>query len=292
MTALPMSQPRRAMPMGNPWFCIVPAGLVLMVFFVVPFLMTLAYSVVADTEFASGRPLSLTLDHYRTVLGEPYFLGAYLRTLLMGFVPVLAGTLVAYPIAYFLVFVVTPSWRRFLLFLLIAPFWTSFTVRAFSWQLILSDQGMLGWTIRTLRLGEAAQFMHSTPAALLGLTLFAAALLTLTLYTTLETLDRRLIEAAEDLGASKAEAFRFVILPLSLPGWVVGALLGFIVCVGDYAVPQLLGSSFEPVVAQLMENSVRATLNLPVAAVYAVILIVTIVAVAAPALRLLKTSGA
>ncbi|MFQ3622731.1 MAG: ABC transporter permease [Acetobacteraceae bacterium] len=289
---MPTNQLLRAMPMGNPWFFIIPAGLVLVVFFVVPFLMTLAYSVVDDTEFASGRPLSLTLDHYRTVLGEPYFFGAYLRTLLMGFAPVIAGTLVAYPVAYFLVFGVTPAWRRLLLFLLIAPFWTSFTVRAFSWQLILSDQGMLGWTIRTLGLGEAAQFMHSTPAALLGLSLFTAALLTLTLYTTLETLDPRWIEAAEDLGASKTEAFRYVILPLSLPGWMVGALLGFIVCVGDYAVPQLLGSSFEPVVAQLMENSVRATLNLPVAAVYAVILVVTIVVVAAPTLRLLRTSGA
>jgi len=278
---------RRRSPVSNPWLGILPAGLLLIVVFVVPFGLTLGFSFVADTEFASGRPLEFTLAHYRDVFADPIFFRAWLRSLAVGVLPVVIGTLIAYPIAYFLAFVVAPRWRRLLLFLLIAPFWTSFTVRAFSWQLILSDQGMLGWIVRAFGLGQGADFMHSTPAAIMALSLFAAALLTLTLFSVLETIERSLVEAAEDLGATRWQAFRYVVLPLSVPGWLVGALLGFIVCVGDYAVPQLLGSSFKPVVAQLMENSVRATLNLPLAAVYAVVLLGTIVVFALPAMRLL-----
>ena len=130
----------------------------------------------------------------------------------------------------------------------------------------------------------------STPwqRAVFGLTLFGSMLITLMLFSIMVTIDKRLTEASRSLGAGHWSTFTEVILPLSLPGWAVGAALTFIISVGDYAVPTLLGGGFKPVLAQLMLSVVKGTYDLAMAATFAVILMALVIIGALPLLLLIR----
>jgi len=270
-------------PVSNPWVGVLPAILLIAGFFAVPILYTIGLS------FSSDAHQGFTLDNYRTFFAEDRLFDALLRTLVLGLSVVAISSLIAFPVAYYLAFVVTPAWRAVCLFVLVAPFWTSFTIRAFSWQLVLSDTGVIAWlagmlTGLTISLG----FLYTMAASIFGLSLFGVMLITLMIYSVMITIDRRLIEANTVLGGSGWSAFREVILPLSLPGWMIGAVLTFIIAVGDYAVPALLGGGFKPVLAQVMLSVLKGTYDLPTAATFASILVLLILAACTPLLLVVR----
>ena len=189
----------------------------------------------------------------------------------------------AWPLAYFIVFCVKEKWRPLFLLAILAPFWTSFTIRAFSWQLVLSDNGVIAWLIEQLTgLSIALGFLYTMKASVFGLALFGSMLCTFTLYGALVSIDKKVIEAASTLGAKPLQIFRDIILPLGLPGWLAGIVLSFIVCIGDYAVPTLLGGGLKPVLAQIMLSVLKGTYNLSQAATIATILATTVIICAAP----------
>lgn len=271
-------------PVSNPWVGVLPAILLIAGFFAVPILYTVGLS------FSSDAHQGFTLDNYRSFFAEDRLVDALLRTLILGLSVVAISSLIAFPVAYFLAFVVAPAWRAVCLFVLVAPFWTSFTIRAFSWQLVLSDTGVIAWlagmlTGLTISLG----FLYTMAASIFGLSLFGVMLITLMVYSVMITIDRRLIEANTVLGGSGWSAFREVILPLSLPGWMIGAVLTFIIAVGDYAVPALLGGGFKPVLAQVMLSVLKGTYDLPTAATFASILVLLILAACTPLLLVVRS---
>jgi spermidine/putrescine transport system permease protein len=271
-------------PVSNPWLGVLPAILLIAGFFAVPILYTVGLS------FSSDAHQGFTLDNYRSFFAEDRLVDALLRTLILGLSVVAISSLIAFPVAYFLAFVVAPAWRAVCLFVLVAPFWTSFTIRAFSWQLVLSDTGVIAWlagmlTGLTISLG----FLYTMAASIFGLSLFGVMLITLMIYSVMITIDRRLIEANTVLGGSGWSAFREVILPLSLPGWMIGAVLTFIIAVGDYAVPALLGGGFKPVLAQVMLSVLKGTYDLPTAATFASILVLLILAACTPLLLVVRS---
>lgn len=271
-------------PVSNPWVGVLPAILLIAGFFALPILYTIGLS------FSSDAHQGFTLDNYRTFFAEDRLFDALLRTLVLGLSVVAISSLIAFPVAYYLAFVVTPAWRAVCLFVLVAPFWTSFTIRAFSWQLVLSDTGVIAWlagmlTGLTISLG----FLYTMAASIFGLSLFGVMLITLMIYSVMITIDRRLIEANTVLGGSGWSAFREVILPLSLPGWMIGAVLTFIIAVGDYAVPALLGGGFKPVLAQVMLSVLKGTYDLPTAATFASILVLLILAACTPLLLVVRS---
>jgi spermidine/putrescine transport system permease protein len=271
-------------PVSNPWVGVLPAILLIAGFFAVPILYTVGLS------FSSDAHQGFTLDNYRSFFAEDRLVDALLRTLILGLSVVAISSLIAFPVAYFLAFVVAPAWRAVCLFVLVAPFWTSFTIRAFSWQLVLSDTGVIAWlagmlTGLTISLG----FLYTMAASIFGLSLFGVMLITLMIYSVMITIDRRLIEANTVLGGSGWSAFREVILPLSLPGWMIGAVLTFIIAVGDYAVPALLGGGFKPVLAQVMLSVLKGTYDLPTAATFASILVLLILAACTPLLLVVRS---
>lgn len=271
-------------PVSNPWLGVLPAILLIAGFFAVPILYTVGLS------FSSDAHQGFTLDNYRSFFAEDRLVDALLRTLILGLSVLAISSLIAFPVAYFLAFVVAPAWRAVCLFVLVAPFWTSFTIRAFSWQLVLSDTGVIAWlagmlTGLTISLG----FLYTMAASIFGLSLFGVMLITLMIYSVMITIDRRLIEANTVLGGSGWSAFREVILPLSLPGWMIGAVLTFIIAVGDYAVPALLGGGFKPVLAQVMLSVLKGTYDLPTAATFASILVMLILAACTPLLLVVRS---
>jgi spermidine/putrescine transport system permease protein len=272
-------------PVRNLWQGVLPAVLLTAGFFLAPIAYTFALSFTA--EGVEGP----TLANYRAFLSEPRLTDALGRSLLLGAAVVAIGSLLAWPLAYFLAFAVAPRRRALLLLILIAPFWTSFTIRAFSWQLVLSDGGVIAWAVRRLTgAAWAPGFLYTFPASVFGLSLFSTMLTTLTLYSAMAGIDRRLIEANAVLGGTGWSGFARVIAPLAAPGWAIGAALSFIVAVGDYAVPTLLGGGFRPVLAQVMLSVLKGTYDLPMAATFAAVLVATVVVVATP--LLLLTRGA
>ena len=254
-------------PVANLWHGILPAVILMSAFFVVPICYMIGLS------FTDSDNGGLTLSNYLAFFSNDRFTDALARSLFLAAAAVSLATLFAYPLAWFLTYAVRPKFRLFLLFVLIAPFWTSFTIRAFSWQLVLSDSGVISyWLGKLLGQPVALGFLYTMAASVFGLALFGLMLMTLTIFSVMVTIDARLLEANRDLGGGAWRGFWEIVLPLSFPGWVIGAVLTFIICVGDYAVPTLLGGGFKPVLAQLMLSTLKGTYDLPMAATFAAIL--------------------
>ena len=274
---------RRREPVRNLWHGVALAVALIACFFVLP----IGYT--AGLSLTSPEIEGLTLANYETFFSTEHLTGALGRTLALSVTVVLITSVVAYPLSYFLVFLTGPRLRMFLLFVLVAPFWTSFMIRAFAWQLVLSDSGVIAYYLTKL-LGSpvAFGFLYTIGASIFGLTLFGVMLMTLTLFSVMVTIDPRLLEANAALGGTRWRGFLEVVLPLSAPGWLIGGLLTFIVCVGDYAVPSLLGGGLKPVLAQIMLSTLKGTYDVAMAATLAVILVIVIVIGAIPFLLLVR----
>ena len=155
--------------------------------------------------------------------------------------------------------------------------------------MVLADSGIVGTGLRWVAGPDTTfGFLYSLPASIFGLGLFGIMLVTLMVYSSMVTIDRRLIEANAVLGGTGWTAFREVVLPLALPGWIIGAALTFIVAVGDYAVPTLLGGGLRPVLAQVMLSVLKGTYDLPMAATLASVLVLVILLCVAPLLLLVR----
>ena len=275
-------------PIGNPWIGVLPAGLLMIGFFLLPIIQVIGLSLFEAPESADAAR-AFGLGNYVEFFTNARYTDALFRSILLASLVVVFSSLIAFPLAYFLVFVANTQHRALFLFLLIAPFWTSFTIRAFSWQLVLSDNGIVAYVIKLATgLQIALGLLYTMAASVFGLTLFGSMLITLMLFSVMVTIDKRLTEASRSLGAGHWTTFTEVILPLSLPGWAVGAALTFIISVGDYAVPTLLGGGFKPVLAQLMLSVVKGTYDLAMAATFAVVLMALVIIGALPLLLLIR----
>lgn len=271
--------------MKNPWYFLLPAVVLITIFFMVPIINMARLSL----SLADG----LGFDNYTAFFSKPHQTDALLRSLQLAGISTLISSIIAWPLALFLAFCITPRYRLFCVLLLLAPFWTSFTIRAFSWQLVLSDNGVIASAL-TLLAGYQVTLnvLYTMKASVLGLALFGTMLTTLTLFGAMTAIERSLVEAGASLGAKPWSIFYDIILPLAAPGWVVGATLTFVICMGDYAVPTLLGGGLKPVLAQLMLSTVKGTYDLPTAATMAMLLVLLVLMAGVPFLvhKLLRES--
>tara|TARA_Y100000813_G_scaffold162897_1_gene123619 strand:+ start:255 stop:1100 length:846 start_codon:yes stop_codon:yes gene_type:complete len=260
---------------ANPWPFLLPALTLSCLFFLLPTVNMVFLSLTSESGLGFGN--------FKDFFETPHLTQALGRSLLLALFSTAIAGFVAWPLAYFIVFCVKEKWRPLFLLAILAPFWTSFTIRAFSWQLVLSDNGVITWLIEQLTgLSIALGFLYTMKASVFGLALFGSMLCTFTLYGALVSIDKKVIEAASTLGAKPFQIFRDIILPLGLPGWLAGVVLSFIVCIGDYAVPTLLGGGLKPVLAQIMLSVLKGTYNLSQAATIATILAITVIICAAP----------
>jgi len=252
-------------------------------FFIFPIFHTLRLS------FLDANSGAFTFNNYYAFFSKDIFYDSFFRTLKLSFYVILFSVILAFPLAYFICFVVKQKYRTLALLVLVAPFWTSFTIRAFSWQLILSDKGLITWFLNKISGIEIKlNFLYTMNASIFGLTLFGVMLITLLLFNSMITIDKRLLEANSDLGGNKFTEIKNIILPLSLPGLIIGSVLTFIIAVGDYAVPTLLGGGFKPVLAQLMLSTIKGTFDLNTAATMAILLVMIIIVASVPLLSLIK----
>src|SRR5438067_2933720 len=216
----------------------------LAVFFVVPIAIVAAYSF--DVYSLNPGPHGFTLAAWRDFAHSSVYLGLFWKSVKMSLTVSAIIVLLAYPLAYYLALSGTKL-KYVLLLLLIAPFLTSYLLRVLAWKVILGDQGVLNtfffWTGLRSRDHPISQLLYSRFAVMLVLAYVWLPFVALPIFVTLESLDRRLLEAASDLGASRWVAFRRVTLPLSAPGVAAGFVFVFIPTLGEFVTPSLVGGT-------------------------------------------------
>ncbi|MEM0947951.1 MAG: ABC transporter permease [Pseudomonadota bacterium] len=253
------------------WGFAAPALLWTIAFFLAPFLVMGAMSL-ASLE---GRTLvwGFSFENYAELAERAYLWRAILVSLEITLTVTLVSVLLAYPLAWIIAFQVPPRWQRLTLLLAILPFWTSYVVRSYAWLLVLAREGLVNQTLLGAGLiAEPITLANTRFATVTGFVHFFVMLLTLTIYANLIQLSPNYRRAAMDLGASGWQTFRHVILPLTLPGVVTGAFLTFVLCIGDYVTPQILGGNTELTVPQIIMVQLGRRADFPLASALAIVL--------------------
>src|SRR5438309_113068 len=216
----------------------------LAVFFVVPVAIVAAYSFDVYSLFPGKH--GFTLAAWRAFVHSSVYLALFWKSVKMSLIVSAIVVALAYPVAYYLALSGTKR-KYVLLLVLIAPFLTSYLLRVLAWKVILGNQGVLNtflfWTGLRSRDHPISQLLYSRFAVILVLAYIWVPFVALPIFVSLETLDRRLLEAASDLGASRWQAFRRVTLPLSLPGVIAAFLFVFIPTLGEFVTPSLVGGA-------------------------------------------------
>ena len=252
-----------------PYALIFPGGLWLAIFFVVPALVMLSVSLQTGS-LEEGFRQTFHLSTYTD--GISRFHTQFIRSLEYGLVATVAALLISYPMAYWIAFHGGRRKSSFLLLLLL-PFFVSFVIRTVSWEFLLADNGIVLQPLKDA--GILSQDFHvlaTSFAVVAGLTYNFLPFMALPLYVSLERIDRSLVEAAEDLYASKAQAFWKVIFPLSIPGIFAGVLLTFIPASADFINATILGGIGNTMIGNIIQTQFLTNNAYPLASALSFVL--------------------
>ena len=262
-----------------PYLLVAPGILWLLAFYVIPTL-TLARTSVGPEGAAWYDGYQRAFTDYGVHLG---------RSFGYAFIATAVCVLLGYPLAYVIAFR-SGRYKNFLLGLVILPFFTTFLVRTFAWKTILNDGGIVVQTLGTLHLlPEGGRLLNTVWAVIGGLSYNFLPFTILPIYVSLEKIDRRLTEAANDLYCNAGQAFRKVVLPLSMPGVLAGSMLTFIPATGDFINAELLGSPNQKMLGSVIQGQFLQVRDYPLAASLSFVLMVIITAMVLVYARALGT---
>lgn len=256
----------------TPFLLLLPGGAWLVVFFAVPMAFMLMISLQQGT-FDTGYQLTWNFGIYPEVIGQYWEL--YVRSAGFALATTVLTLVIGYPVAYTIAFR-GGRLKNALLLVVVLPFFVSFVIRTLNWRMILSDNGMVFGLLKDIGILQPDFHFLATPASVIfGLTYNFLPFMILPLYVAIEKIDRRLIEAATDLYASRAQAFWRVTFVLSLPGVVAGSLLTFIPAVGDFITPEVIGAGNPQVfmVGNIIQRKFLDSLDYPAAAALGFVLV-------------------
>ena len=264
---------------------VAPATAVFLALLVLPMIVVLVMSL-GDRAEAGGYQAALTLAQYANL---PARWTAFKNTLVMAPTGTLICLVIAYPLAYFLALKANPRTRLLLLILVIVPFWTSFLIRTYAWIFILGGKGI---PALLASLGfEDIRLINTPFAVMVGIVYAYLPLMVFPIYVGLEKLDKRLLEASADLYATPVGSFLQVTLPLSAPGVVTGCMLVFILLMGEYLIPALLGGGKVFFVGNALVDLFLQSRNWPFGAACAVALVAIMLVTVTLYMRLTLKSG-
>jgi len=258
-----------------PYLLILPGGGWMLLFFLLP-IATLAITSLESGDFINGFEFTWNFGNYSNGFG--LYSTEFLHAVEFGGAATIVALVVAYPAAYWIAFHAGSRKSAYLLAVLL-PFFVSFVIRTLSWAMLLSDNGPLFGPLKSAHLLPLDFRVLATPVAVIGglaYTFFPFMLLPV--YASLEKIDRGLVEAAQDLFASKFEVFRRVIFPLSVPGVFAGVLLTGIPAVADYVNQDLLGGVGTTMVGRVIETQFQVNINYPLAAALAFVFMLGLLA--------------
>ncbi|SDC73799.1 ABC transporter permease subunit [Ruegeria marina] len=219
----------------------------------------------------------LDFENFIFLTEDDLYWKAYLSSLKIAISATFLTLCVGYPIAYGMARA-PEEWRPTLMMLIILPFWTSFLIRVYAWMGILSNEGYLNQILLwTGIINEPLTILNTNTAVYIGIVYTYLPFMILPIYSALDRLDGSLIEAAEDLGCSRAQAFWLVTIPLSRPGIIAGCFLVFIPTLGEFVIPSLLGGSGTLMIGKVLWEEFFSNRDWPVASAVAVILLLILV---------------
>ncbi len=236
------------------YLMVSPPGIYAILLLAAPMATVLAFSFM--TSIGGNISTPFTLANYSEVWGGRIYQAIMMRSLWVSMTVTLVTVLLAYPIAYFVSFHVSPSRKALWLFLITIPFWTSYVIRVSLWRVILGYDGVVDSTLIGLGIMSEPLNILSNGVAAIVITLAHAyaPFAILPIFVALEKVDRSLLEAGQDLGESRFATFLRVTLPLTMPGVIAAVLIVFIPTVGDYVTPELIGGGKVPMIANMIES--------------------------------------
>lgn len=269
----PASRPRERFD-PRAWLLASPAMLYLIVFFLLPLVFVAVASFL--TRGVGGQPVApWTLEHYQRTV--EVFGPVIWRTLGFALIATLLTLLIGYPTAMFIAARQRPWVRLTLLFLVLLPFWTNFLVRTYALITIVQREGVLNsWLLRLGLIDDPLQLLFTPGAVILGLVYGYLPFMVLPIYASIERLDRRMVEAAHDLGANDWRAFWRVIWPLTLPGVIAGSMLVFIPAMGAFVTPDLMGGTGGLMIGNLVQGQFRGRGNIPLGSAISMVLLLVV----------------
>jgi spermidine/putrescine transport system permease protein len=235
----------------QPLVLLAPSGIWLLLLLVLPTLIIFELSLVADI-----RPGDLVnpngFKNYIRIF-DPLYVQVIVRSLFFAFGTTIICLILGFPVAYWIAQIAPQRWRNLLLLGFVLPLWTSSLLRSYAWITILRPTGLLNSLLSNLGL-PTLQLLNQSQAVFIGMSYSLLPYMVLILYASLEKLDKRLLEAAADLGANPVETFYQVTVPQILPGITAASMLVFITGLGDFVDPELLGGASSMTAARLVYN--------------------------------------
>jgi spermidine/putrescine transport system permease protein len=254
-----------------------------LLFFIGPLLFTIAMTFFLVKNYRMEE--AFEIRNWVKMLTRNYFWDSYFFTLGMASLSTIVASCLAFPAAFALAFKVSENTRRWIIFLLIIPFFTSYLVRTFSWFVILAESGVINNILGYIGLGPYTM-LNTKFGTMVGYMTLTLPLVIILQTLSMANVDKNLIEAAQNLGASRLRVIVQVILPSAKVGLIIGAVFCFILSFGDFVAPYYLGGSKPPTLSILIIDTTKSGQQWPRAAVVAVMMIVTLMAVAFSAIKL------
>jgi spermidine/putrescine transport system permease protein len=259
----------------TPALLLLPGIAWLAIFFLVP-LGFLGYQSLQSGSFDTGYSFSWHFANFSDAISS--YDTQLIRSFVYAGVATVVALLISYPLVYWIAFR-SGRWKNLFLLLIVAPLFVTYLVRTLAWLNILADEGPVVGFLRTIHvLGSDGRVLATSVAVVAGITYNFLPFMALPLYVSLEQIDPRLLEAAEDLYAGKRQAFMRVTLPLSAPGIVAGTLLTFIPAAGDFINAQLLGTPRQFMVGNVIQSKFLELIDYPAAAALSFVLMALILA--------------
>src|SRR5262245_14450783 len=257
----------------TPYLLLLPGLVWLLVFFVVPLGFMGHPSLETGDAFGLGYQFDWAWHNFSDAITT--YQAQLIRSFEYAAIATALALLLSYPLAYWIAFR-GGRWKNLLLLFIIAPFFVTYLIRTLAWETILSDNGFVVGVVKHLHLmgvlGDNGHLLASSTAVIAGITYNFLPFMALPLYVSLEQIDPRLIEAAEDLYASSWRAFLKVTLPLSMPGVIAGTLLTFIPAAGDFIIAQLLGTRRQYMIGNVIQSKFLEITDYPTAAALSFVL--------------------
>lgn len=266
-------------------FAVAIPYLWLLVFFLAPFAIifkiSLADPVIAQPPFTPSfddlGAFTGSLDNFKFLLTDKLYAITYMRSVLMAGAATVLCLALGFPMAYGIARS-SPATRGLLLLLIVLPFWISFLLRVYAWMGLMNNYGVINNTLMWLgAIEQPIQIIYTDFAVFVGLTYSYLPFMILPLYAALERMDMDLVEAAQDLGASRTRAFWDITWPLAKPGVIAGCLLVFIPAMGEYVIPYLLGGPESLLIGRVLFDEFFVNRDWPLATAVAIVLLLLLV---------------
>ncbi|CAM3005429.1 ABC transporter permease [Paenibacillus sediminis] len=251
----------------------LPVMIWLILFLIIPILIVIGISFLQRDELGN-LVYSFSLESYATFF-DPLYLGIYMDTIWLSVVTTIICLLLSYPLAYYIANA-SPKIQTWGIILVTVPFWINFLIRTYAWVLLLRTQGTvnnlliaLGW------IHEPIQMLYTKGAVLLGMVYTFVPFMVLPIYVAIEQMDRRLLDAASDLGATKWRAFLHITLPQTKSGIMTGCVLVYVSTTGMFVVTDILGGAKSAMLSNIIQSQFLGSRNWPFGAALSIIFVVT-----------------